>query len=82
MVKQILRGEFVDMAELLKDNVEAERRREAGNESSQGHRPSRREIPDLQSWLLCFSSYAAVVCQRFPHKARELGIPINDDCRA
>ncbi len=34
MVKRILKGEFVDMAELLKDNVEAERRRAAGNESS------------------------------------------------
>ena len=49
LVKKILRGEFVDMAELLKDNVEAERRRLAPGENSQIPRPSRREIPDFES---------------------------------
>ena len=72
LVKKILRGEFVDMAELLKDNVEAERRRLAPGENSQIPRPSRREIPDFESWLQCFSSYAAVVGSKYPHKCKEL----------
>ena len=69
LVKKILRGEFVDM---LKDNVEAERRRLAPGENSQIPRPSRREIPDFESWLQCFSSYAAVVGSKYPHKCKEL----------
>ena len=32
----------------------------------------RREVPDLMSWLQCFSSYAVVVSSKFPDKAREL----------
>ena len=76
LVKKITRGEFVDMAELLKDNIEAERRRLAlEGEFSQGHigqAMCRREVPDLMSWLQCFSLYAAVVASKFPDKAREL----------
>ena len=36
LVKRILRGEYIDMAELLKDNVEAERRRLASTEEGGG----------------------------------------------
>ena len=76
LVRKILSGEFVDMAELLKDNMEAERRRHSSNaDAMQGHlgQPSaRREVPDLMSWLQCFSSYAAVVCSKHPEKTREL----------
>lgn len=36
LVRKILKGDFVDMAELLKDNVEMERRRQMTGESSQG----------------------------------------------
>ncbi len=72
LVKRILKGEYIDMAELLRDNVEAERRRVSGNEGSQVPRSGRRELPDFESWLQCFSSYAALVCQMYPQKAREL----------
>ena len=76
LVKKITRGDFVDMAELIKDNIEAERRRLASEgELSQvliGQAICRREAPDLISWLQCFSSYAAVVCSKFPDTAREL----------
>ena len=73
LVKKILRGDFVDMAELLRDNMEAERRR-AGHdgETSQGSRPARREIPDILSWLHCFSLYAAIVGSRYPGKMKDL----------
>ncbi len=71
LVQRIQRGEFVDMAELLKDNVEAERRRLVVGDGKAG-RLGRREVPDIESWLQCFSAYAAVICAKYPHKAREL----------
>ncbi len=70
LVKKILKGEYVDMAELLRDNVEAERRKGTGEgESSQ---PRRREIPDILSWVQCFSAYAAIVGTQYPGKWKEL----------
>ncbi len=71
LAHRIRKGEYVEMAELLKDNVEAERRRLAAGESGTA-RVSRREVPDFESWLQCFSSYAAIVATQYPHKAREL----------
>ena len=43
------------MAELLKDNVEAERRRLSG-ENRTGQRLGHREVPDFESWLQCLCS--------------------------
>ncbi len=51
LVKRILKGEYIDMAELLRDNVEAERRRVSRNEGSQVPRSGRRELLDFESWL-------------------------------
>ena len=60
LLQKILSGEFVDMAELFKDNMEAEKRRHSSDANAmQGHlgQPSdRREVPDVMSWLQCFSS--------------------------
>ena len=65
LVRKIGQGEFVDMSELLKDNMELERRRAAcGGEPSQGQlagRTGRREVPDVMSWLHSFSLYAAII---------------------
>ena len=61
LVQRILKGEYVDMAELLKDNAEVRRRRLAAGESGQTPRACRREIPDFESWMLCFSAYTALV---------------------
>lgn len=76
LVRRILKAEYVVMAELLKDNMEAERRRwQLEGPSPQGHymgRTTRREIPDVLSWLQCFAVYAAVVTSKFPEKTREL----------
>lgn len=75
IVKRIKKGEYVDMAELLKDNMEMERRRyltEGRSNASFPHSQSRREVPDLLSWLHCFSMWAAVVSAEHPQKVREL----------
>ena len=71
LVKRILRGEYVDMAELLKDNMEVARRR-AVSEAEEGRvRINRHEIPDMLSWLQCFSLYTAVVGNKFPEKVQD-----------
>ncbi len=75
LVKRIVKGDFVDMAELLRDNLEAERRRaqvelEPGKSNSPA--PARREIPDFTSWVQCFALYASVIQANFPDKGRDL----------
>ena len=70
LVKKIVRGEFVDMVELLQDNMEAERRR--ANGEGESALPRRREVPDILSWLQCFSMYAAVVGVQYPEKMKDL----------
>ena len=53
------------MAELLRDNIEAERRHSrASNPDTPSGVPGRREVPDLFSWVQCFGVYAAVVSSR------------------
>ena len=64
LVRNIVRGNFVDMVELLQDNIKVERCKAAGEcESSQGHR---REVPDILYWPQCFSLYAAVLGDHYP----------------
>ena len=73
LVAKIQRGDYVDMAELLKDNVEVDRRRSSSMEASVGAgKPSRREVPDLMSWLQCFGIYASIFTAKFPQKTKQL----------
>ena len=76
LVKQIQKAESVDMAEILKDNMEAERRRMLSDSAfPQTHftnRPVWREILDMLSWLHCFCLYVAVVASKYPEKVKEL----------
>ena len=74
LVAKIIKGDFVDMAELLRDNIEAERRRAMGDTSScpNASRPQRREVPDFMSWLQCFGTYVAVVANHKPERIKQL----------
>ena len=75
LVGKICKGEFVNIAELLRDNMEAERRRTYSQcmETSRGGGSSaRREIPDLLSWLQCFGMYAAVAASKSPDSIPQL----------
>ena len=72
LVRKIEKGEYVDMAELLRDNTEAERRRVDRELAPSETRRPRREVPDLLSWNQCFSSYAGIVARQQPGKTREL----------
>ena len=71
LVAKIHKGDFVDMAELLRDNIEAERRYSwASNPDTPSSIPGRREVPDLFSWVQCFGVYAAVVSSKSPEKVQ------------
>ena len=63
------------MAELLRDNIEAERRRakEGSSSSALGQSSqNRREVPDILSWIQCFGMYACVVAAQRPEKIHQL----------
>ena len=73
LVAKIQKGDYVDMAELLRDNMEYERRQTTSDSSeSKSGRASRREVPDLLSWITCFGIYASVICDKSPEKAKQL----------
>ena len=65
------------MAELLKDNIEASgavwpMARKGPSAATPPGWTSRREVPDLLSWLQCFEKYACMFSEKFPEKNREL----------
>ena len=78
-----MKRDFVDMAEFLKNNTEAESRqcsskRQTG-QGHTGHAMSRKEVPDLMSWLWCFGIYAVVLCDKYPEDLRETSLPGHHD---
>lgn len=62
------------MAELLRDNIEAERRTSTveGQKSPKVAHSTRCEIPDLLSWVQCFATFIAVVVSVHPSRVRQL----------
>ena len=75
LASKILWGEYIDMAELLRDNLEAQRR--AATTAAATPHPSstpksRREVPDILSWVQCFGIYMAVVTSKCPERTKEL----------
>ena len=71
------------MAELLKENLEADRGRSAQDGGAtatalvcsawmSGRASGRREVPDIISWIQCFAHYACVLGEAHPTKSREL----------
>ena len=57
--------------------MEVERRRaaqagEGGQQSQAINRGSKWEVPNMLSWLHCFSLYAAIVCEAHPEKVKEM----------
>ena len=62
------------MTELLRDNIEATRRRldTDAPHCSSDTKKNRREIPDFLSWLQCFGVYASIVVSKQPDRFRQL----------
>ena len=74
LVGKILRLEFVDMAELLRDNIETERRQGRQREAAgvPAKQQQRREVPDILSWIQCFGIYVSVVASKFPERVSRM----------
>ena len=77
LVNKICQGEYVDMAELLRDSMELEHRRDTRDASTNtlfglSSSPNWREVSDLLSWVQCFGMYAAILCSSYPDKVQQL----------
>ena len=75
LVGKILKGDFVDMAQLLRDNIEAERRGGQGDGGGSGNgnrKPPRREVPDILSWCQCFGIYVSVMATKQPEQVSQM----------
>jgi len=67
LVQRIQKGEYIEMAELLKDNVEAERRRVAAGDSGQAGRTCRsRTLIAGCSVLVCTQRWYVLSTHRKP----------------
>ena len=76
LVRRIQALEFVDMRELLPDNMALAERLEAlparlGN-SAPRIIAEQREVPSLLTWVSCFATYVAVVAQAHPHRVTDM----------
>ena len=73
MVAKIQAGQYVELAELLPDNLEL-LKREVGPffEWMPQSRSQLRSIPSVLSWARCFSTYAIVRCAGDPSRAASL----------
>lgn len=61
---KIQKDEFVDMAKLFWDSIEADRSctRDGGAPGSSGQQAQcRQEVPDILSWIRCFGVYTCIV---------------------
>ena len=56
LVAKIQSGKFVDMAELMRDNVGLDHRHAGETNSQEKH--VRREVPDLPSWVTSFRMFS------------------------
>ena len=75
LVGKILKGDFVDMAEQLRDNIEAERRGgqgEGGGSGNGNRKPPRREVPNILNWCQCFGIYVSVVATKQPERVSQM----------
>ena len=55
------------MSDLLKDNMEVERKWATDTNGMPGTRAgSRREVPEVLNWMHSFSLYAAIICSKPP----------------
>ena len=75
LASKTLRGEYIDMAELLRDNLEAQRRAAitaAATPHPSSTPKSRREMPDILSLVQRFDIYMAVVTSKYPERTKEL----------
>ena len=72
LVTKIQSEEYVELAELLPDNVEVLRKADTQpSAQGQGQRQLRR-VSNLSTWVQCFTTYAAILAEAHPHRTRDL----------
>ena len=74
LIAKLQCGEYVNMTELMRDNIEATCWRldtDAPHCSSNVKKPHRK-IPDFLSWLQCFGVYASIVVSKQQDRFRQL----------
>ena len=75
LVGKIQALKFIDMRELLADNIKMMAHLEslpAGSQAIQASSSHQREVPNIQSWVCAFCSYIAIVAEVHPHRVRDL----------
>ena len=75
VIKCILEGDYVDMAELLPDTWRLEELMLQHRESSQcsaNTKPRRKPVTDILTWVECFSNMAAIITSKYLSKAPQL----------
>ena len=80
LVGNILKWEYVDISELLPDNLELARRTAEAQRSlatsCSSKAPKKRELTKdlkgLAAWSVCFSTYIAIISKEHPEKFQEL----------
>ena len=70
LVKTIQALEFVDMADLLPDNIEMRRREEGSSlgEAVMAVDRRARQVAKLPTWVQCFTTYISIVAKRHPNR--------------
>ena len=73
LVKRIQNLEYVDLRELLPDNIAlSEKRHALTTPATQSVTPEQREITKLVTWVSCFSTYVAIAAQKHPERTRDM----------
>ena len=65
LVTRIQSGEFIDMADLLPDQL-------APTSTDRTSKPRHQTISNILEWVKCFSAYIAVVSSKQPHRVPDL----------
>ena len=81
-VDKILKGQYVDLCDLLQDNTLLSKKTAGGeckgSESSSGHshrfrkQEFTRDKAGLLSWMQCFIVYTAIICSKNPGRINDL----------
>ena len=73
MVRRIMKGDFVDMAELSEEHLEFELRRSAEGEDAKPLPPHKlHPVPDILTWARSSCHFTGIVVQAHPDKAVDL----------
>ena len=80
LVEKISKGQYIELSELLQDNILLSKRNVMGSgttaESGHTHRYKKREFTKdeagLLSWTQCFVAYTAIVCAQNPNRLGDL----------